>query len=152
MDTDSVQSKPVWEVYHGSRVAGGNRDMLIIVSDGNSGARIPDVVPRCEIEVTEEDRRKLTNQGIPPECSDDLSIIRARIGLDSTKDQVKELRAEPGKELSRSYILEQVEDFLKSSKKPGGEYITNEQMKLIMFNCNGYRYHLLCWEREEEHW
>ena len=115
--TDGVQSKPVWEVFHGNCIAGGNRDVLIIVSVENSGTQSPDVVPRCEIEITEEDRRRLTNQGIPPECSDDLSIVRARIGLDSSLDLVKELRAEPGKELSRSYILEQIQDFLKSSKK-----------------------------------
>ena len=123
MDSENVHSKPVWEVFHGNCNAGGNRDVLIIFSDGNSGTQSPDVVPRCEIETTEEDRRKLINQGIPPECSDDLSIIRARIGLDSSLDLVKELRAEPGKELSRSYILEQVEDFLKTCKKPGGEYV-----------------------------
>ena len=120
--TDGIQPKPVWEVFDGKHTAAGNRDVLIIFCDGNSGSESPDVVPRCEIEITEEDRRKLTNQGIPPECqSDDLSIVRARISLDSSKNLVKQLRAERGKELSRSYILEQIQDFLKSCKKPGGE-------------------------------
>ena len=129
--TDSVQPdcKPAWEVFHGNCIAGGNRDVLIILSEGNSGSLSPDVVPRCEIEISEEDRRRLTNQGIPPECSDDLSIIRARIGLDSSLDLVKELRAEPGKELSRSYILEQIQDFLKSIKKPGGESVFTDMQK-----------------------
>ena len=131
--TDSIQPdcKPVWEVFHGNCIARCNSDVLIILSDGNFGPESPDVVPRCEIEITEEDRSRLTNQGIPPECSDDLSIIRARIGLDSTLDLVKELRAEPGKELSRSYILEQVEDFLKSVKKPGGESVFTDVQKQL---------------------
>ena len=131
MDAGNVHPKPVWEVFYGICSAAGDRDVLIIFSDGNSESQSPDVVPRCEIEINEEDRRKLTNQGIPPECqSDDLSIIRARISLDSSQDLVKQLRAEPGKELGRGYILEQIQDFLKSSKKTGGEYA------LLMYSSN----------------
>ena len=123
MDTKNIHSGPVWKVFNGICSAAGDRDVLILASVEHSGSQSPDVVPRCEIEITDEDRRRLTNQGIPPECSDDLSIVRARIGLDSSLDLVKELREEPGKELSRSYILEQVEDFFKSIKKPGGEFV-----------------------------
>ena len=122
MATDSVPPKPVWEVFRGVCSAAGNRDVLIIVSVEKPGSQSFDVVPRCEIEITEEDRRKLTNQGIPPECLDDLSIVRARISLDSSLELVKEL-SDSGKQLSRSYVLEQIQDFLKCSKKPGGEFV-----------------------------
>jgi len=112
-----ANAQPLWATFYGICRTGGNRDALIINSVGTPGSRNSDVVPRCEIILSEEDRRKLVNQGIPPECSDDLSIIRARIGLDSKIELIKVLVSE---ELSRSYVIQQITDFLKSAKKSGG--------------------------------
>ena len=117
------RAQPIrWETIHGAAcVAVCNKDVCLITSVTQAGQVPLEIVPRCKIAITEENRRKLTNQGIPPECSDDLSIIRARIDLDSTLELVRVLVNEPGKELSRSYILEQVEEFLKRTKKQGGK-------------------------------
>ena len=118
-----ARAQPIWDTFHGVCSAGGTRDVLLIHSAGPGSLKSSDVVSQCEIKITEEDRRKLTNQGISPECSDDLSIVHARIGLDSTLELVRVLVNEEGQELSRGYILEQIKDFLASTKKPGGEIL-----------------------------
>ena len=115
-----AKARPIWEAFHGVCSAGGARDVLLIHSAGNTRSLSSDVVSQCEIKITEEDRRRLTNQGIPPECSDDLSIVRARISLDPTLELVRVLVNEEGRELRRGYVLEQIKDFLANVKKPGG--------------------------------
>ena len=117
-----AKAKPVWDTFLGNCSAGGDRDVLFISSDGEP--QVSNTVPHCKVELTEEDRRKLTNQGISSDCQgDDLSIISARISLDSTLELVSVLKGHPGRELSRSYTLEQVKAFLRSIKKPGGKSI-----------------------------
>ena len=100
-----ARPKPVWEVYNGRVSASGDRDVLIVASVGEVNADSQDVVPRCSIELTAEHRTKLTNQGIPEECTDDLSIIKARIALDKNCHLVGEEVSKPGRELDRGYIL-----------------------------------------------
>ena len=60
--------------------------MLIIVSEDPMNH--PDVVERRPAtELTEETRRKLENQGIPrEEQNDDLTIVKARYGLDKKRN------------------------------------------------------------------
>ena len=111
--------RPTWELFCGSWVAGGDRDVLILGSTGDS--QDPDVSFRFDAELTEDDRRKLSNQGVPEECCDDLSIFRARAKLDKTYHLVGEEVSKPGRELDRSYVLGRVEDLMKKSDKPGGE-------------------------------
>ena len=102
--------------------AGGARDVLIIGSDGPLPHR--DAVSRCNMELTEDDRRRLINQGIArAESCDDLSIIRARYSLDKDCDLVGVEVSEPGKELSRDYILKQIASLMNNTTKPGGVYL-----------------------------
>ena len=103
------------KVYYG---ATGEFDVLIIVSE--DGLLEPDVVRRRPaIELTEEVRGKLENQGIPrkDQC-DDLSIVKARYGLD------------------KEYTVKGVE-----KSQPGGVGLTRKsafkQIKLIMNNFDG---------------
>ena len=116
-----ARPKPVWENFKGHYSAGGDRDVLVVASIGEVNFDSPDVVPRSAVELTEENRRKLTNQGIPEECCDDLSIVKARINLDKKCHLVGMEVSEPGHDLSRSYILGRIEDLMKRSNKPGGE-------------------------------
>ena len=116
-----ARPKPVWESYNGRVSASGERDVLILASVGEINVDSQDVIPRCSIELTAEHRRKLTNHGIPEECTDDLSIIKARIALDKHCHLVGEEVSKPGRELDQSYILGRVEDLMKKSDKPGGE-------------------------------
>jgi len=99
--------------------AGGGRDVLIIGSDVPLPHR--DAVSRCNVELTEDDRRRLTNQGIPESCCDDLSILCARYSLDrANRDLVGVEVREPGKELSRDYVLNQIASVTNNTTKPGG--------------------------------
>ena len=63
--------------------AGGKRDVLLIVP--NNDLSHPDVVPRRPaIELTQQLREKLENQGIArDQQTDDLTIAKARCGLDN---------------------------------------------------------------------
>ena len=54
-----VRRKGIGTVYLS---AGGGRDVLVIGSDVPLPHR--DAVSRCNMELTEDDRRRLTNQGI----------------------------------------------------------------------------------------
>ena len=84
--------------------------MLIIVSEGDVSPH-PDVVRRrAAIELTEEVRGKLENQGIPRnQQQDDLAIVKARYGLD--KEHIiydVELSQPGGERLTRERVLKQI--------------------------------------------
>ena len=123
--------RPTWELFCGSWVVGGDRDALILGSTGGD-SEDPDVSFRFDAELTEDDRRKLSNQGVPEECCDDLSIFRARAKLDKTYHLVGEEVSKPGRELDRSYILGRVEDLMKNSDKPGGETSVQDIVTLTL--------------------
>ena len=110
-----------WVANHGHCSAGGARDAFVIISADE--LQNPDAVPRCNVELTEEDQTKLTNQGVhAAKCHDDLAIIRERFSLDGKNlDLLKVEVSKPGKELTKDYILQQLENFMKDSRKPGGE-------------------------------
>ena len=110
-----VRRKGIGTVYLS---AGGGRDVLVIGSDVPLPHR--DAVSRCNMELTEDDRRRLTNQGISESCCDDLSIIRARYSLDEDYDLVGVEVSELGKELSRDYVLKQIASLMNNTTKPGG--------------------------------
>ena len=122
-----VQSKPVphWEDWKGQLTAGGDRDVIIVASFGEAAARIGGAVPRSPHEPTEEDKRRMVDQGLSPEeCTDDISILQARLRLDKESEVVEMLASEGTRELSRGYILERIESQLKATEKAGGESIT----------------------------
>ena len=101
--------------------ATGECDVLIIVSE--DGLPEPDVVRRRPaIELTEEVRGKLENQGIPREDQcDDLSIVKARYGLD--KDfTVKgvEIGQPGGVGLTRKSVLKQIKLIMNNYDGNGG--------------------------------
>ena len=109
-----------WSDHSGKTNYGvtGECEVLIIVSEDDLPE--PDVVRRRPaIELTEEVRGKLENQGIPREDQcDDLSIAKARCGLD------------------KNYTVKGVE-----KSQPGGVGLTRKsvlkQIKLIMNNYDG---------------
>jgi len=98
--------------------AAGKRDELIISSE--APLPHPDAVPRCTAELTEDDQRRLTNQGVPEHCCDDLSIVRARCSLDKGVNVVGVEVSGPEKMLSRDYILKQITSLMNNTTKPGG--------------------------------
>ena len=66
--TSSDHIEEVWEgEFQGEKVysARGPRDVLIISNETVEG---PDIVPRKKGCLTQEDKDRLTSQGIPPDC------------------------------------------------------------------------------------
>ena len=119
-----VQSKPVphWKDWKGYLTTGGDRDVIIIASIGETAARIAGVVPRSPHEPTEEDKRRMVDQGLSPEeCTDDISILQARLRLDKEYEVVEMLVSEGMRELTRGHILERLESQFKETEKAGGE-------------------------------
>ena len=101
-----------WSVRSGKITygAGGPRDVLIIVSEGDVSPH-PDVVRRrAAIELTEEVRGKLENQGIPRHLQqDDLALVKARYGLDKRCTLHSVEMSQPGGErLTRDRVLKQI--------------------------------------------
>ena len=113
-------TSPKWSDHSGKTdyAVACQGEALIIVSEDDLPE--PDVVRRRPaIELTEEVRGKLENQGIPREDQcDDLSIVKARYGLD------------------KNYTVKGVE-----KSQPGGVGLTRKsvlkQIKLIMNNYDG---------------
>ena len=96
--------------------------MIIVASFGEAAARIAGVVPRSPHEPTEEDKRRMVDQGLSPEeCTNDISILQARLRLDKRYEMVEMLVSGSGRELSRGHILERLESQFKETEKAGGE-------------------------------
>ena len=109
--------------------ATGPRDVLIIVSEGDVSPH-PDVVRRrAAIELTEEVRGKLENQGIPRhQQQDDLAIVKARYGLDTSRSTLHSVEmSQPGGErLTRERVLKQIAVLMNNydNRRGGGMFIT----------------------------
>ncbi len=121
---DILTPGPQWRSYGDEWVAGGEREAFLLASTGDTAPDgNPDVIPlQGAGELTKEDRRTLESQGVPtdPEFCDDISIVRDRISLDPRYQLSREEISTTGRELSRGYVLRQLEIFLNSVKKPAG--------------------------------
>ena len=116
----ATRTKPVWVTFCGHYSAGGERDVFILGSIGDSQS--PDVVSQCSVVLTKEDQGKLANQGVPQECRDDLSIMKARVGLDDTYELVGVEVSKSGKELSCNFVLKCLAELMEKTNKPGGRF------------------------------
>ncbi len=98
--------------------AAGRRDVLIVAS--RRDAPSPDIVPRCDFEPTEQDRRRLANEGVHVESYDDISVIKARIARDGRCNLVGEEISLPERELTRDHVLKRLKDVLTNCSTDGG--------------------------------
>ena len=98
--------------------AGGTRATFILGSI--AAPPTEDVVPRQAINLTDEDRRILSNLALPPDRWTDLEVIIAREKYD---ERVSIEISKPGHELSCEFVLKRLGEFLRSSvDKDGGIY------------------------------
>ncbi len=129
-DSCNIAPGPHWDFSDCHWHAAGKREAFLLASTGEAAPDgNPDVIPlQVAGELTEEDRRKLDSQGVPPDCRDDVSIVRARISLDPNRLQLsREEVSKTGRELSRGYVLRQLEEFLDSVETPGGnDYVYSD--------------------------
>lgn len=109
----------------------GERDVFIIAPGeelpGGSG-HSDEVVPRRKTELSEEDRTKLSNQGVPEDCQeDDLGIMKTRFTNDNECHVVGEVsyRNPTSLGLTKVNVLKRIEIFLKTTLKPRGQLNLN---------------------------
>ena len=101
--------------------ARGKRDVLLIVP--NNDLSDPDVVPRRPaIELTQQLREKLENQGIArDQQTDDLTIMKARYGLDKNRRLQEVQTSQPGgKSVTRESVLKQITSLMNNHEDRAG--------------------------------
>ena len=96
--------------------ADGARDVLILVSTASKG---DDVVARNDGELTQQDKQRLTSEGIPEGCwEDDAMIVEKRYLKDSTH---KSVNVENCHQMKKQYFLEKITSLLNNTTMPIGE-------------------------------
>ena len=79
------------------------------------------VIAQSPPDLSDDDRQILTDLGLPPDKWDNLNALLAMYNKTEYYDMFSVQVSKPGMELSRSYILEQIEFLLKNStNKTGG--------------------------------
>lgn len=118
--------------------AGGGRDVLIIVSD------LPlsdsEAVARRPGQLTKEDKQSLQNQGVSPDCQDELTIVKERHDLDK---RFRIVGVKLGQPLSRGEVIKSISNLLTTTQNDGGKVFSNKlhhytvyNQNLITFSCN----------------
>ena len=90
---------------------------MIIGSIGLS-FEIP-LVPQSAAELSYDDQRMLTELGLPPDQWNNLHVLLALYNKTENCEVFSVQVSRPGMELSRSYILEQIEFLLNMTKQNG---------------------------------
>ena len=90
---------------------------MIIVSDLSLPNNV-EAVPRRPAKLTEEDQQTLKSQGVPPDCKDEVAIVKAsykRVKIFGVE------RSEPNKLLSRELVKQRCTTILNDSKSNEGK-------------------------------
>ena len=81
------------------------------------------VVPQSPADLSDDDRQMLSWLGLPPDKWDNLNALLAMYRRTENYDVFSVHVSKPGMELSRNYVLQQIEFLLMTSvnKEKGGE-------------------------------
>ena len=114
-----AESQECWEGnIQGFKIYGacGSRDVLILVSRVSEG---PDIVPRKKGELTQEDKDRLTSEGVPSECcEDDVKLMEARCHQDN---KFKSVTIEDIPYMKKEHALNKISTLLNNTTQPGGK-------------------------------
>ena len=128
-----AESQERWEYnLQGNKTyaAGGSRDVLILVSRESEG---PDIVPRKKGELTQEDRDRLTSEGIPSECwEDDVKLMEARYLKDSNYPSVTVAETP---HMRKEHALNKISTLLNTTTQPGGKNAWKACPITMAFQC-----------------
>ena len=128
-----AESKESWEYnLHGNKKYGacGSRDVLILVSRESEG---PDIVPRKKGELTQEDKDRLTSEGIPSDCwEDDVKLVDARYRKDNT---FKSVTIEDIPHMKKEHALNKIFTLLNNTTQPGGKTTWKACPITMAFQC-----------------
>ena len=95
----------------------GARDALLIVSIAAPGS---DVIERKNGELTQQDKERLTSEGMPEDSwEDDAMLMKERYLKDSI--MYKSVNVEDGHQMKKQYVLDKITSFLNNTTMPGGE-------------------------------
>ena len=96
--------------------ADGARDVLVLES---TASERDDVVARKDGELTQQDKQRLTSEGIPEGCwEDDAMIIKKRYLKDS---KYKSVNVENCHQMKKQYVVEKITSLLNNTTMPIGE-------------------------------
>ena len=80
------------------------------------------MVPQSPADLSNDDREMLSGLGLPLDKWDNLNVLLAVYGRTENYDVFSVQVSKPGMELSRNYVLQQIEFLLMTSlNKKGGE-------------------------------
>ena len=86
------------------------------------------MVPQSPADLSDDDREILSGLGLPPDKWDNLNALLAMYKRSEVYDVFSVHVSKPGMELSRNYVLQQIEFLLMTSfNKDGG--------KIFQFSC-----------------
>ena len=124
-----AESHEVWESTLGgekSYGAYGPRDVLMIVSNELENE---DMVPRREGTLTQEDKDRLSSEGIPPECwYDDAKLMEMRY---LKSERFWSLSVEDDSSVKREHVISRITAFFNITTKPGGMFTVIYAMDLL---------------------
>ena len=92
--------------------------MLIIAPDQSLSHS--EAVPRRSGQLTEEDKMMLQSQGLPPDCQDELDIVRAKYELDK-RVKLVDVKSGHTLQLSRDEVIENIAHLLNTTQNDGGK-------------------------------
>ena len=98
--------------------AAGGRDVLIITPA--LSLPHPEAVARRAGQLTEEDKLKLQIQGLPPDCQEELDIVKARYQLDK---ECIIFKVKLGQSLFREEIIKNIAHLLNTTQNDGGKHL-----------------------------
>ncbi len=118
------ESPESWEYrLSGNKLTGahGTRDVLILVSS-ESGDE--DIEARKKGELTQQDKDRLSSEGISKECwEDDVMIMKERYRKDSV--YIKSIKTEDTPNLNTKCVLSQITALFNNTTAPGGNISLN---------------------------
>ena len=111
----------------------GGRDVLILAP--KLSLPHPEAVARRPGQLTKEDNLKLQRQGLPPDCKDELDVIKARWKLDRRLKIVGVRSEQP---LSREDVIKNITHCLNTTQNYGGKIIITTKGLFIVNGSNNY--------------
>ncbi len=117
-------ASPTWSTHNGKFAYGASGTTEVLLITSNLTTQDDDVVQRRPGgELKDDERRKLEHQGVPRDCHhDDLSIMRARYGLDKKKSIAEVLRDDGS--LTCEQVTKKITQLMNNTETCGGEVIS----------------------------
>ncbi len=124
-------ASPTWDTENGKYTYGASGKSEVLLITSNLTTQDDNVVQRRPGgELKDDERQRLEHQGVPRDCHhDDLSIIKARYGLDKERS-IAEVLSDDGS-LTCEQVTKKITRLLNNTETCGGEYNIHNYIDLI---------------------